>query len=127
MAKLPTLQEIDEYADSIGYEPLYRGDSGSVREYVNKVTGSDRIPRNQMAQRAAAYYERIEDERAEIEERPEPTAEQLVRFHTEYLEAWRNTVGTTLERDRVTAILAGVAQGLVSQQGLILKEKETAQ
>lgn len=116
MASEVTEDQIVQYAETIGYRRLSR------REFAD-ANGTNPIPLGVMRQRAQEYFDAIDDESGTIHEPEETTAVQLQRFVVELLDlpVFQNAF------ERTTAVVAAVAQGLVSHQGLILKEKDTAQ
>lgn len=124
MADEVTEDQINQYAESVGYRRISRREF----ELVEGDAGphGTRQPLGAMRQRAQEYFDLIEEESGEVHEPQETTAEQLIRFYREFWKSWPDEEHSIqpIGYDRMSAILAGVAQGLVSQQGLILKEKE---
>lgn len=121
MADEVTEDQINQYAESVGYRRISRREF----ELVEGDAGphGTRQPLGSMRQRAQEYFDLIEEESGEVHEPQETTAEQLKRFMLELI----GLGAPFTDMYRNTEIVAGVAQGLVSQQGLILKEKDTAQ
>lgn len=111
-----TEEQIVQYAESIGY----RRDE---RRIFRSLEGESSVPLGIMRRRAQEYFDAIDDESDTVHEPEETTAVQLQRFVVELLDlpVFQNAF------ERTTAVVAAVAQGLVSHQGLILKEKDTAQ
>lgn len=113
MADDVTEEQILEYAESVGYRRISR------REYElidgDAVDIGRRITLGQMQARAQEWFDAIDDESGDVHEPIETTAAQLRRFMDELLAV---RIAPSPE------LMGGAAQGLVSQQGLILKEKE---
>lgn len=111
-----TEEQIVQYAETIGYRRLTR------REFAD-ANCTNPIPLGVMRRKAQEYFDAIDDESGTVHEPEETTAVQLQRFVDEL----RDVPAFGKNFERTTAVVAAVAQGLVSHQGLILKEKDTAQ
>lgn len=116
-----TEEQIVQYAESVGYRRVSRREFELVAG--DAAPHGTRVPLGVMTRRAQEYFDAIDDELGTVHEPEETTAVQLQRFVDEL----RDVPAFGKNFERTTAVVAAVAQGLVSHQGLILKEKDTAQ